>query len=201
MPRCGPRPPLSTSLERQARGGLSARRLNLALLLLVFLFHGCATHELVLSRTLRPALASEAINFSIEHFRARVGQSGDLEVWARVNRSVGEYRRDFDNEIQGAAALCVALAHFERTFSLDWSKLELNVTTGYGSQLLWKTGHSFTKVTMGRDVLLGLRKRNAPATAYPEHWHLFASKIGPPDYVYYEWSPGDTRKGSVNDGG
>jgi hypothetical protein len=144
-------------------------------------------------------LSSQEIVFPVEDFRARV-VFGRLEVRARVPRSMGEYQRNFDYEVQSAVALCMALANFENTFSTEWSKFELHVRNEYGSQLRWKTAHSFTMVKMSRETLLELRKRNAPASAYPEHWFLFASKVGPPDYVYYEWSPGDQRNNSDHDG-
>jgi hypothetical protein len=179
---------------------MGARNPILVRLLLVVLLAGCAKHELVLSSALRPALSSQEIDFPVEHFRARVGQSGDLEVWARVNQSISDYREDFDNEIHDAAALCAALTNFDRTFGIDWSNLDLHLTNEYGSQARWKTAHSFTRVSMSRVTLFELRKRKARASAYPKYWRVSASKVGPPDYVYFEWSPGDVNSTSSRDG-
>ena len=115
----------------------------------------------------------------------------------RVSRGMHDYRRNFDDEIQSASALCTALARLDRTFSIQWSILDLAVSNEYGSQLRWRTAPSFTRVEMSREILLELRSRNAPASAYPGYWTLFSSKVGPPekvgppDYVYFESVPGN----------
>jgi hypothetical protein len=167
-------------------------------LLLAPLLSGCATHEMVLSGTLRPALSSEEINSSITHFRARV-QMGVLEVWARAKRSDGDYSPDFDIEIQSTAALCAALTKSDLTFKNDWYKLELQLTNEYGSQWRWKNTFGYSKVRISRETLLELRKRNVPASAFPQYWRLIAVKVGPPDYVPYEWSSADEKTNSGQD--
>jgi hypothetical protein len=184
---------------RQANAGVDARGMILVQLVLALLLSGCATHEMVLSKTLRPALSSDEIHFSITLFRARV-QMGVLEVWARVRRSDGDYRADFENEIQSTAALCAALTKSDLTFKNDWNELELQLTNEYGSQMRWKNTLGYTKVRISRVTLLELRKSYAPASAYPQYWRLFAYKVGPPDYVPYEWSSADETTKSGQDG-
>lgn len=185
---------------RQENADVDARGFIIVQLLLALLLPGCATHEMVLSRTLRPALSSEEIDFPVTLFRARV-HMGRLEVWGRVARSDGEYRTDFDNEIQSTAALCAALAKSELTFKNDWYELELQLTNEYGSQMRWKNSLGYTKVVISRETLLELRKRNAPASAYSQYWRLFAYKVGPPDYIPYEWSSVDSKTNSGQAGG
>jgi hypothetical protein len=177
---------------------LDVRGFIIVQLLLALLLPGCATHEIVLSKTLRPVLSSEEIDFPVTLFRARV-QMGRLEVSARVERSDGEYTTDFDKEIQSTAALCAALAKSELTFNNNWSELELQLTNQYGSQMRWKNTLGYTKASISREKLLELRKRNAPASAYSQHWRLFAYKVGPPDYVPYEWPSVDSRTSSDQD--
>jgi hypothetical protein len=125
---------------------------------------------------------------------------GRLEVWGRVERSDDDYRTNFDNEIQSTAALCAALAKSDLTFKNDWYVLELQLTNEYGSQLRWKNTLGYTKVRISRETLLELRQRNAPASAYPQYWRLFAYKVGPPDYVPYEWSSADVKVNSGQGG-
>jgi len=185
---------------RQENADVDARGFIIVQLLLALLLPACTTHEMVLSRTLRPALSSEEIDFQVTLFRARV-HMGRLEVWGRVARSDGEYRTDFDNEIQSTAALCAALAKSELTFKNDWYEMELQLTNEYGSQMRWKNTLGYTKVIISRETLLELRKRDAPASAYSQYWHLFAYKVGPPDYVPYEWSSVDSRTNSGQAGG
>ncbi len=174
---------------------MNARGLVVAQLLPALLLPGCATHEMVLSRTLTPALSSGEIDFPVTLFRARVHR-GRLEVSGRVERSDGEYRTDFDTELQSTAALCAALAQSDLTFENDWDELELQLTNEYGTQTRWKNTLGYTKVSISREALLELRKRNAPASAYSQYWRLFAYKVGPPDYVPYEWSSVDSRTNS-----
>jgi hypothetical protein len=168
-------------------------------LLLVLLLSGCATHEMVLSRTLRPVLSSEEVNFQVTLFRARV-QMGILEVWGRVKRSDSDYQSNFDREIESTAVLCAALARNDLTFKNDWYTLELRLTNEYGSQWRWRNTLGYTKVRISRETLLELRKGNLPASEYPQVWHLFAYKVGPPDYVYYEWSAPDVKTNSDQNG-
>lgn len=163
-------------------------------LFLALLLSGCATHEMVLSRTLRPILSSEDVSFPVSLFRARV-QMGVLEVWGRVKRSDGDYKINFDNEIESTAALCAALAKSELTFKNDWYTLELQLTNEYGSQWRWRNTLGYTKVRISREALLELRARNLPASEYPQYWHLFAYKVGPPDYVPYESADVKTNSG------
>jgi hypothetical protein len=45
-------------------------------------------------------------------------------------------------------------------------------------------------VTMNREALNELRRRNALPSECPAAWRvLHAAKVGPPDYRYFEWSP------------
>jgi hypothetical protein len=171
---------------------VNARSIILFQLLLALLLSGCATHEVVLSRTLRPVLSSEAVGFPVTLLRARV-QMGVLEVWGRVKRSDDDYRINFDNEIESTAALCAALTKSGLTFKNYWYRLELQLTNEYGSQWRWRNTLGYTKVRITRETLLELRARNLPASEYPQYWHLFAYKVGPPDYVPYEWSSADVK--------
>lgn len=124
-----------------------------------------------------------------------------LEVWARIKRSDDEYRTGFDIEIQSTAALCAALARSELTFKSDWYELVLQLTNEYGSQMRWRNTFGYTQVRITRQTLLELRKRDAPAFEYAQHWRLFASKVGPPDYVPYESPPVGSRTDSGRDDG
>lgn len=162
----------------------------LVVIFLVLLVPACATYPVVLSDSLKPALSSPTIDFAVDHFSSRIGIDGALEVGVRVSRGLDDYREDFDNEVRTAAALCAALASFDGTFSVHWPELRLKVTNDYGSQLHWKTAHSFTTVTMKREALLELRRRDATASEYAGRWRLLhAAKVGPPDYRYIEWQP------------
>lgn len=172
---------------------MNTRFVILFQLLFALLLFGCATHEIVLSRSLRPILSSEDVNFQVTLFRARV-QMGVLEVWGRVKRSDGDYKTNFDNEIESTAALCAALNKSELTFKNDWSALELQLTNEYGSQWRWRNTLGYTKVSISRATMLELRARNMPASEYPQFWQLFAYKVGPPDYVPYEWLSADVKK-------
>lgn len=125
------------------------------------------------------------------HFKARVDK-GVLEVWARVRLSDSDYGINFDQEIDNTAALCAALANHDLTFENDWYVLALELTNEYGSQSRWKNTVGHTRVRISRETLLELRRRNVPASEYPNFWQLvFASRIGPPDYVPQEWLPAD----------
>lgn len=166
---------------------MKARSVILFQLLLALLLSGCATHEVVLSRTLRPALSSEEVSFPVTLFRARV-HMGVLEVWGRVERGDADYKTSFDNEIESTAALCVALTKSGLIFKYDWYLLELQLTNEYGSQWRWRNTLGYTKARISRETLIELLARNLPASEYPKHWHLFAYKVGPPDYFPYEWS-------------
>jgi len=163
--------------------------------LLLALLSSCATHEMVLSKTLRPILSSEDVDFPVTLFRARV-QKGVLEVWGRVKRSDGDYKTNFDSEIESTAALCAALAKNELAFTNDWVALELQLTNEYGSQWRWRNTFGYTEVRITRETLLELRARKVPASDYPQYWHLFAVKVGPPEYIPYEWSAGGARANS-----
>ena len=174
---------------------MKARSIILFQVFLSLLLAGCATHEMVLSRTLRPVLSSEDIDFPVSLFRSRV-QMDRLEVWVVVKRSDSDYMVNFNNEIESAAAVCVALSKSELTFKNDWNKLVLELTTEYGSQWLWRNTLGFAKVRITRKALLELRARNLPASEYPKYWDLFAYKVGPPDYVPYEWSSDDVKTNS-----
>jgi hypothetical protein len=172
---------------------VTVRNMILPQLLLALLLSGCATHEVVLSRALRTVLSSEEVNFPVTLFRARV-QMGVLEVWGRVQRNDDDYKTNFDNELKSTAALCAALTKSDLTFKNDWYALELQLTNEYGSQWRWRNTIGYTKVRISRDTMLELRLRNLPASEYPHYWHLFAYKVGPPDYVPYEWSSADVKK-------
>lgn len=168
-------------------------------LLLALLLSGCATHEMVLSKTLAPVLSDKEINFRMTLFRARV-QMGVLEVWGRVERSDAEYRPGLDYEIESTAALCAALARSDLTFQNDWYAMALQLTNEYGSQWRWKNTLGYTKVRISREALQELRERNAPAAEYPRYWRLFAYKVGPPDYVPQEaWVPPEAKAGPTPD--
>ena len=172
---------------------MNSRKLALAQMLMMIVLSSCATHELVLSTTLRSVLSSEEINFSMTHFNARVDR-GSLEVWGHVKRSDSDYKNNFDQDIDSTAALCAALANNDLTFKNDWYALELELTHEYGSQWRWRNTVGHTKVRIGRETLLELRRRNVPASEYPKFWQLVvASKIGPPDYIPLEWVPADVK--------
>jgi hypothetical protein len=112
-----------------------------------------------------------------------------LEVWARVKRSDGDYRMNFDCEMESTAALCAALAESDLVFKHDWNVLVLQLTNEYGSQWRWRNTLGYTKVRIDRETLIELRNRGLTPSEYPRYCHLFAYKVGPPDYVSYEWSP------------
>jgi hypothetical protein len=171
---------------------MNPRTVLLFRILLVLLLSGCATHEMFLTRTLRPVLSSEEVNFPVTLFRARVNK-GVLEVWGRVKRNDGDYKTNFDTEIESTAVLCEVISKYDLTFKYDWHILELQLTNEYGSQLRWRNTVGYTKVRISRETLLELRARNAPASEYPQYWHIFAFKVGPPDYVPYEWSSADVK--------
>ena len=164
---------------------ISVRTVLLQFLVAIAL-SGCATHELVMSKTLKPVAAGKDLDFSLSLFRARV-QKGVLEVRGRVRRSDEDYTTSFDREIESAAALCASLAKSDVTFDSEWSVFELEVTNEYGSQWRWRTTRGYIKVRLDREGLLELRKRNVPASEYPRYWNLvLAYKAGPPNYVPYE---------------
>ena len=167
-------------------------------LLLVLQLSGCATHELVLSRTLQPALARPEVDFHLTLFRARV-QMDRLEVWGRVRRGVNDYdyTTSFDTEIRSVASLCAALAHNGLIFENDWNVLHLILTNEYGSQLRWKTANSYTKIIIERRTLMELKRLNTPASEYPKYWQLTAYKVGPPDYSFHEWTPGRSSDAAI----
>ena len=151
------------------------------------LLSGCATHELILSRTLAPVLSCEEINFQITKFRARV-QMGRLEVWGRVKRNEYAYQKNFDLEIKATAALLASLTKSEHTFKNDWRHLELELWHEYGSMFRWKNTFGYTKIRISRETLLELRMRNLSVSEYPKFWRLYAWKAGPPDFVGFEMS-------------
>lgn len=162
---------------------------SLLALLLVVQLSGCATHELVLSKTLQPALTRPEIDFQLALFRARV-QMDRLEVWGRVRRSASDYTSSFDMEIGSVATLCAALAKSGLIFESEWKVLHLSLTNEYGSQLQWRTANGYASIVIERRALMELGKLNAPASEYPKHGTLTAYKVGPPDYAYREWSSG-----------
>jgi hypothetical protein len=168
--------PVSMVVKGKENTRVSARRVIIVTLLLTLLSSGCATHELVLSRTLRSVLFSKGVNFPVMRFRARV-QMDRLEVWARVKRSDGDYKINFDCEIESTAALCAALARSDLTFKQDWNTLVLELTNEYGSQWRWRNTFGFSKARVSRETLIDLHKRNTPASEYPQYWHLFAYKV------------------------
>ena len=163
-------------------------RFNLALLLALQL-SGCATHELVLSKTLQPALTRPEVDFQLTLFRARV-QMDRLEVWGRVRRSASDYTSSFDLEVGSVATLCAALANSGLIFESDWNVLHLSLTNEYGSQVQWKTANGSATIVIGRRTLMELKRLNAPASEYPKHGTLTVYKVGPPDYSFREWRPG-----------
>jgi hypothetical protein len=171
---------------------VNSRIITLLQLLLALLVFGCATHESVLSKALRPVLPSEEVDFPLTLFRARVSK-GYLEVWGRVRRSDSDFRTGFDYEIESTAALCAALAKRDLIFQYDWKALALQLPNEYGSQWRWRNTLGYAKIIIGREILLKLRERDAPTSEYPQYGHLFAHKVGPPDYIPYEWLPVDRR--------
>lgn len=154
-------------------------------LLVLFFLAGCATHELVLSKSLRPVLSSSEIDFQPSLFRARVNK-GVLEVWGRIERSDSDYQRNFDIEIRSAAALCAALAKSDLTFQNNWYKLELWLINEYGSQWRWKNTTGSIWVNLSREKLLEIGKHRFPAAECPRYWNITGSKSGPPDYLAYD---------------
>jgi hypothetical protein len=174
---------MSQRLADDEGGEVNATRRFVLQALLVLLTGGCATHEVVLSHTLRPALSGVPADLPITLFRARV-HKGVLEVWGRIRRSDTDYAPDFAIETAGTARLCAALAESDLTFRTEWSTLQLEFTYEYGNQWRWRNTLGYTKVRIGRDTLLELRARRVPASDYPRYWHLFAFKVGPPDYQY-----------------
>lgn len=157
-------------------------------LLLVLQLSGCATHELVLSKTLQPALTRPEVDFRITLFRARV-QMDRLEVRGRVRRSASDYTSSFDIEVGSVATLCAALANSGLIFESDWNVLHLSLTNEYGSQLQRRTANGYATIVIGRRTLMELKRLNAPPSEYPKHWTLTAHKVGPPDYLFREWRP------------
>jgi hypothetical protein len=171
---------------------VNSRTVILFQMLLALLLSGCATHELVLSRTLAPVLSSEEVNSPVTLFRARV-QMDRLEVWGRVKRNDDDYKINFDMEIETTAALLASLMKNELTFKNDWRQLVLELWHECGSTLRWKSTLGYTKVRISRETMLELRTRNLPASEYPKFWRLYVHKVGPPDYVGYEWSSTDVK--------
>jgi hypothetical protein len=174
---------------------MNARSIILFQLFLALLLSGCATHEMVLSSTLKPVLSSEEVNFPVKHFRARV-QMGRLEVGGRVILSDDDYKSNFDMEIETTAKLLAAITKSELTFKNDWHVLVLELWHEYGSTLRWKSTLGYTKVRISRETMLELRQRNLPASEYPKYWRLYIHKVGPPNYVGYEWSSDNVEKNS-----
>jgi hypothetical protein len=158
-------------------------------LLLALALSGCATHEVVLSKTLQPALSRPEVDFELTLFRARV-QMDRLEVRGRVRRNANDYTSSFDIEVRSVATLCAALANGGLIFESDWNVLHLSLTTEYGSQLQWKSANSYATIVIGRGALMELKKLNAPASEYAKHSTLSAHKVGPPDYAFRELRPG-----------
>jgi hypothetical protein len=156
-------------------------------LFLALLLSGCATHEWVLSGTLKPVVSSGEVKFPVKHFRARV-QMDRLEVGGRVILSDDDYKSNFDMEIETTAALLASLMKNELTFKNDWRQLVLELWHECGSTLRWKSTLGYTKVRISRETMLELRTRNVPASEYPKFWRLYVHKVGPPDYVGHEWS-------------
>jgi hypothetical protein len=163
-------------------------------LTLTFFSLACATHECILSRRLRPVVSPGNVGFQMELFRARV-QMDRLEVWARARRNGGDYETGFELEIASTAALCAALARSDLTFEQDWSMMVLELTNEYGSQWGWRNILGYTKARIPRETLTELGQRNVPPSEYPRFWSLFAYKVGPPDFVPYEWSTQYLRTG------
>lgn len=167
--------------------GVFSRRL-LVVLFSALLLAACATHELVMSKTLQPALARPEVDFQLTLFRARV-QMDRLEVWGRVARSESEYNPSFDLEIGSVANLAAALTNNGLIFDHDWRVLHLHLVNEYGSQQRWKTANGWAKLVIERDALLALRDRGALASEYPGNGMLTAHKAGPPDFVHLDWAP------------
>lgn len=167
---------------------MNARCIILFPLFLALLLSGCATHELVLSRTLKPVLSSGEVKFPVKHFSARV-QMDRLEVGGRVILSDDDYKSNFDMEIETTTALLASLIKSELTFKNDWRQLVIELWYDYGSTFRWKGTFAYVRVRISRETMLELHTRNLPVSEYPIFWRLNAMKVGPPDYVPYKWSP------------
>ncbi|MCP5178981.1 MAG: hypothetical protein H6993_18680 [Pseudomonadales bacterium] len=157
-------------------------------LLAALLATGCATHELVLSRTLRPALTGRYLETQPSLFRARVNMDA-LEVWVRYRYEDSAYRQDFDLELHTAAGLCAALATSNLTFRDAWSRLELWLVSEYGSQWRWRNTNAQMRIRVRRQDLLALRGTPQPQVACMRLWKIEGVKHGPPDHVYFSLLP------------
>lgn len=164
------------------------RRLVLAFAV-VLLVSACATHELVLSKSLQPALDRPEVDFQLTLFRARV-QMDRLEVWGRVARAESEYTPSFELEIGSVAGLAAALADDGLIFEHEWRVLHLELSNEYGGQLRWKNTNGWAKLVIERSALLELKERGADASEYAERGTLTGSKVGPPDFLPRDWTPG-----------
>jgi hypothetical protein len=144
-------------------------------LLCALLVSACATHELVLSKTLEPALDRPELDFRLTPFKARV-QMDRLEVWGRVERSESEYAPSSDLEIESVASLAAALANSGRIFEYEWRTLHLSLVNEYGSQLRWKNANGWARLVIDRRALLELKELGAHSSAYPQHGEMTAHK-------------------------
>jgi hypothetical protein len=153
------------------------------LLLAVLALSGCHAMTRQVAGSLREADLGLGIDFG--RVRADSGWStGEpghgLHMTVLVDRAAGEYERNFDLELEGAAKILAALAGNDRL--LEWDYLRLAYCIRYAldsSQAPRVMG--IVEVSMRREVLLALREGNAPASEFPGYWRSWGGSKDQPD--------------------
>lgn len=95
---------------------------------------GCATNPIVLSPKVATVLEDAQLGLPIRkvsasvHWIPRFGRGLGVDVW--TTRAAGDYARDLELELQGAAEVCAALARSELAAGRDF--LEIRFYCEYG---------------------------------------------------------------------
>jgi len=139
------------------------------------------------TRFISVALKNAALDLPIDSERVKAGgvwrqvESGHgLEIYVWANRDIGDYERNLDLELEGAAKVCAALAMNDRV--LEWAYIDVYFFNRY--QRVSSTSRDVVgvaEVIMRRETLLMLRERNTPATEYPRYWRFLSGYKDQPD--------------------
>ena len=131
------------------------------------------------------ALRSANLDLPIDHVRAsgrwrpiEPGHGLQISVWAI--RDAGDYERNLELELEGAAKVCAALARSDRV--LEWAYINVYFFNKYRPV----SGDSrdvvgVAEVIVRRETLAMLRDRNAPTSEYPRHWRFVSGYKDQPD--------------------
>ena len=153
-------------------------------LLLVLGAMGCTSNPHVMTPRIAPALAEAGLDLPIVDFRAFTdwipSYGHGLSVEVRATRSAGDYKRDLDLELEGAAEVCAALGRSEAV--LEWDYLEVLFTNEYGRMPpRSREVAGVARVIMRRETLLSLRENKVPASEFPLHWDFVNGFKDQPD--------------------